>query len=115
MRFRRLRLPLAVMLAGAAFAAAAGAEDVRQAIAARVDAQLKAVAADATAPAPEASAAPAMPQSAPGPSPVERGKALWMRKFKDGRTLGSCYPNGGRRVAASYPLYDSRLKRVVTL
>jgi sulfur-oxidizing protein SoxA len=46
---------------------------------------------------------------------VEAGRKLWTRKFKDGRTLGSCFPNGGRRVAATYPLYDTGLKKVVTL
>jgi sulfur-oxidizing protein SoxA len=46
---------------------------------------------------------------------VEAGKALWSRKFKDGRTLAGCFPNGGRRVAASYPQFDPRLKRVITL
>lgn len=46
---------------------------------------------------------------------LERGAARWKRKFRDGRTLAQCFPNGGRRVAASYPLYDPRLKRVVTL
>ena len=43
------------------------------------------------------------------------GKARWLRRFKDGKSLAGCFPNGGRRVAASYPLFDSRLKRVVTL
>lgn len=46
---------------------------------------------------------------------VDAGKAIWSRKFKDGRTLASCFPNGGRRVAAAYPQWDARLKRVVTL
>jgi len=46
---------------------------------------------------------------------VAAGKALWTRKFKDGRTLGNCFPNGGRRVAQAYPQYDARLKRVITL
>src|ERR1043165_3121180 len=40
------------------------------------------------------------------------GKALWTRKFKDGRSLSNCFPNGGRRVAQTYPQYDARLKRV---
>jgi sulfur-oxidizing protein SoxA len=96
---------LAVLLACAG-AAHAGAEDVRREIAARLEAQRVAVPADASlqaAPAGEGSAA------------RELGRTLWTRKFKDGRSLGSCYPNGGRRVAALYPLYDSRLKRVVTL
>ena len=43
------------------------------------------------------------------------GKARWLRRFKDGKSIAGCFPNGGRRVAASYPLFDSRLKRVVTL
>jgi sulfur-oxidizing protein SoxA len=46
---------------------------------------------------------------------IEAGKALWTRKFRNGRSLASCFPNGGRRVAATYPQFDSRLKRVITL
>jgi sulfur-oxidizing protein SoxA len=46
---------------------------------------------------------------------VARGAALWRRKFKDGRSLASCFPNGGRRVAAAYPQYHPRLKLVFTL
>src|SRR3982751_6503694 len=29
---------------------------------------------------------------------VAAGKALSMRKFKDGRSLSGCFPNGGKRV-----------------
>ncbi len=43
------------------------------------------------------------------------GKQMWERKFPDGRSLASCFPNGGRRVAATYPQFDSRAKQVVTL
>ena len=46
---------------------------------------------------------------------LEAGKKVWERKFKSGRTLAACFPNGGRRVAATYPQYDPRLKRVITL
>ena len=46
---------------------------------------------------------------------VEAGRKLWTAKFKNGRTLASCFPNGGKRVAAMYPLYDAGLKKVVTL
>lgn len=53
--------------------------------------------------------------AAAGASAVEAGKALWTRKFRNGRTLSGCFPNGGRRVAASYPQFDPRIKRVVTL
>ena len=51
----------------------------------------------------------------PTPALLERGRALWQRKFKDKRSLASCFPNGGRRIAASYPQYDPRLKLVITL
>lgn len=50
-----------------------------------------------------------------GAAVVESGNKLWSRKFRNGRTLAGCFPNGGRRVAATYPHYDARLKRVVTL
>lgn len=45
----------------------------------------------------------------------ERGRALWTRKFKDKRSLSGCFPNGGQRTATSYPQYDARVKRLVTL
>jgi sulfur-oxidizing protein SoxA len=50
-----------------------------------------------------------------GADALAAGRALWNTKFRDGRTLASCFPNGGRRIAQNYPQYDSRLKRVVTL
>jgi sulfur-oxidizing protein SoxA len=46
---------------------------------------------------------------------LQAGKALWDKRFKDGRSLANCFPNGGRRVAAAYPQWDARVKRVVTL
>jgi len=46
---------------------------------------------------------------------LAEGKALWNRKFRNGRTLSGCFPNGGRRIAGAYPLFDARQKRVVTL
>jgi len=49
------------------------------------------------------------------PAVVESGKKIWNTKFRNGRTLASCFPNGGRRIAATYPQYDARLKRVLTL
>ncbi|MGZ5038619.1 MAG: sulfur oxidation c-type cytochrome SoxA [Usitatibacter sp.] len=50
-----------------------------------------------------------------GAAAVEAGRKLWTAKFADGKSLASCFPNGGRRIAQNYPQYDSRLKRVVTL
>jgi sulfur oxidation c-type cytochrome SoxX len=70
----------------------------------------------------ETQAAPAEPasadtgdQAAKFTAVVVAGKTLWNAKFKNGRSLASCFPNGGRRIAATYPLYDSRLRRIVTL
>jgi len=75
-------------------------------------------------------ALPVVPEGAPAPAPatqgeeapasaaaavIDKGRKLWTAKFKSGRTLASCFPNAGRRVAARYPQYDTRLKRVVTL
>ena len=75
---------------------------------------LPAAAAEAPAePAPQPEAAE--DHSADVAAVVNAGKQLWTTKFKDGRTLASCFPNGGRRIAATYPLYDTRVKKVVTL
>jgi sulfur-oxidizing protein SoxA len=66
--------------------------------------------------APPAAAAPAEEAAASAAaSVIDKGRKLWMAKFKNGRTLASCFPNAGRRVAARYPQYDTRLRRVVTL
>jgi sulfur-oxidizing protein SoxA len=72
-------------------------------------------AAEATPAAPAADDAPGEGQAAEVAAVVESGRKLWNTKFRDGRSLASCFPNGGRRVAATYPLYDTRLKKVVTL
>jgi sulfur-oxidizing protein SoxA len=42
------------------------------------------------------------------------GKKRWDRKFKDGKSMANCFPNGGRRIAASYPQFDAKTRRVVT-
>jgi len=94
-------------------------EDVRRAIDERLHAQLPEVApADyalgAAAFDPELRAR--MDAGAEDAKPaIARGAALWKRKFKDGRSLASCFPNGGRRVAVAYPQYHPRLKLVFTL
>ena len=46
---------------------------------------------------------------------IEAGRQIWTRKFANGRSLAGCFPNGGRRIAAAYPQYDPRVKRLVTL
>ncbi len=46
---------------------------------------------------------------------IEAGRRLWTTKFANGRSLAGCFPNGGRRIAAAYPQYDRRVKRLVSL
>src|SRR5260221_5392622 len=53
--------------------------------------------------------------AAAGGAVLAAGRKLWAAKFKDGRTLAGCFPNGGRRGAALYPPYQARPKRIVTL
>ena len=43
------------------------------------------------------------------------GKKQWERKFKDGKSLAACFPNAGKRVAATYPQYEAKSDLVVTL
>jgi sulfur-oxidizing protein SoxA len=43
------------------------------------------------------------------------GKKIWERKFKNGKSIASCFPNGGKRMATGYPQFDVKLKKVVTL
>ena len=43
------------------------------------------------------------------------GKKAWERKFRDGRSLAACFPNGGQRIAATYPQVDAKTNLVVTL
>ncbi|HQZ45721.1 MAG TPA: sulfur oxidation c-type cytochrome SoxA [Usitatibacteraceae bacterium] len=46
---------------------------------------------------------------------IQAGKRIWNRKFANGRSLAGCFPNGGKRIAAVYPQYDRRVKRVLSL
>lgn len=43
------------------------------------------------------------------------GKKQWERKFKDGKSFSNCFPNGGKRIAASYPQFEPSTKQVVTM
>lgn len=43
------------------------------------------------------------------------GKKAWDRKFRNGKTLATCFPNAGRRVAAGYPQVDNKTGEIVTL
>lgn len=119
MRFpdpRRLALVACAMLA---LGAQATPESSRSQIAAQLQQRLAGVPAASYALGPaafdEELRARIEENSAAAAEVQQAGKKLWERRFKNGKTLAGCFPNGGRRVAASYPLYDTRLKRVVTL
>lgn len=99
MRFRNVA---ALTLLLAATCALAAPEAVRKDIVDRLQGQLAEPAA-AEEVAPDAAAV------------VAAGKKLWTAKFRDKASLAGCFPNGGRRIAAGYPQYDARVKRVVTL
>ena len=119
MRFRSLRHALVALATGTACAVAAAPEDARNALAARLKSSLPHVkpadfALGSLAVDPELRDKAAANANA-ARDVLEEGKRLWTRKFKNGRSLAGCFPNGGRRVAATYPQYDARLKRVVTL
>jgi sulfur-oxidizing protein SoxA len=119
MRFRNLHRPLAAALAFAACASFGSAELARQEMATRLEAQLPGMPAAEYAlgaAAFDADLRARIAQNAPAiTAVVEEGRKLFQRKFRDGRSIAACFPNGGRRVAATYPQYDTRLKRVVTL
>ncbi len=50
----------------------------------------------------------------PGDLTLSQGKALWNKKFPDGKTYASCFANGGKGVAAGFPYYDNKTHQVVT-
>jgi len=116
MRFRSLALAAVALGASAALAAPAG---VRDEIAARLQSQLPGVPVSEYAlgaAAFDTELRDRLQQNAAAGAPVaEAGRKLWNAKFRDGRTLSGCFPNGGKRIAATYPQYDSKLKRVITL
>jgi sulfur-oxidizing protein SoxA len=122
MRFPE-RAPVLALLVAVALPlqAAASAESVRNEIASRVREQHPALtpaglASGSAAFDPVRQAEAERNKPAPGAAEaIEAGRRIWTRKFANGRSLSGCFPNGGRRIAASYPQVDRRMKRVVTL
>jgi L-cysteine S-thiosulfotransferase len=45
---------------------------------------------------------------------VDRGRGLWEKPFRNGKSFANCFPDGGRNVAGNYPRYDASSDRVVT-
>lgn len=46
---------------------------------------------------------------------VDEGKDIFERKFKNGKTLGSCFENDGIGIAQNYPYFDEKRGMVITL
>jgi sulfur-oxidizing protein SoxA len=116
MRFRDALMLLAAALP---LGAAAAPEQVRSEIAARLQQQFPSLATQDFAQgsvALDEELRAQVEQNAAAASPLlEAGRKLWTAKFRDGKSLAGCFPNGGRRVTGHYPQYDARVKRVVTL
>ena len=119
MRFRRSLGIVAAAVSFAGSAVFASPESVRTDIAKRLRQQLPAVEAGdyalGSAAFDAALRAKVEENAARGAGVLENGRKQWTQKFGNGRSLAGCFPNGGRRVAASYPQFDPRLKRVITL
>lgn len=47
-------------------------------------------------------------------SDVDKGRALWEKPFKNGKTFASCFRNGGKNVAGGYPYFDNGVGKVLT-
>jgi sulfur-oxidizing protein SoxA len=111
-------IALAVML-GASTGASATAEESKAEIAKRLRQQIPDVAiadyALGSAAFDAALRARIEGESAAGAAAIESGRGIWLRKFRNGRSLAGCFPNGGQRIAASYPQFDPKLKIVITL
>ncbi|WP_325328729.1 sulfur oxidation c-type cytochrome SoxA [Sulfuricella sp.] len=45
---------------------------------------------------------------------VDDGRKIWEKPFKNGKKLSSCFPNGGKNVAGSYPYFDNASGKVIT-
>jgi sulfur-oxidizing protein SoxA len=119
MRFPRLKRPLAAALAFSACASFGNAELARQEMASRLESQLPGMPAAeyalGTAAFDPEMRARIAENAAASSAVLDEGRKLVLRKFRNGRSIAACFPNGGRRVAATYPQYHARLKRVVTL
>ena len=46
---------------------------------------------------------------------VEKGKEMFAKPFKNGKTYGDCFPNKGIGVRQNYPYFDTKSGKVVTL
>ncbi len=45
---------------------------------------------------------------------IEQGKKIWETPFRNGKTFGDCFADGGRNVVGNYPYYDESRAKVMT-
>ncbi len=43
-----------------------------------------------------------------------KGKVLWEKPFKNGKTFASCFKDGGKNIAHTYPKWDEESKQIRT-
>jgi sulfur-oxidizing protein SoxA len=46
---------------------------------------------------------------------VDKGKELFEKKFKNGKSFADCFPEGGIAIRQNYPFFDTNTGQVVTL
>ncbi len=46
---------------------------------------------------------------------ISQGEEFFKKKFANGKTLGDCFPGGGKGVADQYPYFDTKRGEVITL
>ena len=46
---------------------------------------------------------------------VEKGKAMFAKPFKNGKTFADCFPNKGIGIRQNYPYFDTKSGQVITL
>lgn len=46
---------------------------------------------------------------------LEKGKTLFEKPFKNGKTFADCFPNKGVGIRQNYPYFDSKSGKVITL
>lgn len=46
---------------------------------------------------------------------LDKARKMWETPFKNGKTYADCLPNGGKNVAGTYPRFDDKMGKVVTL
>ncbi len=46
---------------------------------------------------------------------VDKGKALFAKKFKNGKTFADCFPNKGIGIRQDYPKFDAKSGEIITL